>query len=41
MKQGHERAVQHVGPFVLPDAGHFLQWEQADVLNRALVALLH
>jgi pimeloyl-ACP methyl ester carboxylesterase len=30
-----------VGPFVLPDAGHFLQWEQADVLNRALVALLH
>jgi pimeloyl-ACP methyl ester carboxylesterase len=30
-----------VGPFVLPNAGHFLQWEQADVLNRALVALLH
>ncbi len=25
-----------VGPFVVPDAGHFLQWEQADVLNRAL-----
>jgi pimeloyl-ACP methyl ester carboxylesterase len=26
-----------VGPFVVRDAGHFLQWEQADVLNRALV----
>jgi pimeloyl-ACP methyl ester carboxylesterase len=25
-----------VGPFVVADAGHFLQWEQADVLNRAL-----
>jgi pimeloyl-ACP methyl ester carboxylesterase len=25
-----------IGPFVVPDAGHFLQWEQADVLNRAL-----
>ena len=25
-----------VGPFVVPDAGHFLQWERADVLNRAL-----
>jgi pimeloyl-ACP methyl ester carboxylesterase len=25
-----------VGPFVVPDAGHFLQWEQADVLNGAL-----
>jgi pimeloyl-ACP methyl ester carboxylesterase len=26
-----------IGPFVVRDAGHFLQWEQADVLNRALV----
>jgi pimeloyl-ACP methyl ester carboxylesterase len=25
-----------VGPFVVADGGHFLQWEQADVLNRAL-----
>ncbi len=25
-----------IGPFVVPGAGHFLQWEQADVLNRAL-----
>jgi pimeloyl-ACP methyl ester carboxylesterase len=27
-----------VGPFVVPDAGHFLQWEQADVLNGTLRA---
>ena len=25
-----------IGPFVVPGAGHFLQWEQADVLNNAL-----
>ena len=25
-----------VGPFVIPDAGHFLQWEQAETFNRAL-----
>jgi pimeloyl-ACP methyl ester carboxylesterase len=25
-----------VGPFVVPGAGHFLQWEVADVFNRAL-----
>jgi pimeloyl-ACP methyl ester carboxylesterase len=25
-----------VGPFVVPGAGHFLQWEAAGVLNRAL-----
>jgi pimeloyl-ACP methyl ester carboxylesterase len=30
-----------VGPFVVPNAGHFLQWEQADVLNRALSFFLH
>ncbi|MDQ6914675.1 MAG: alpha/beta hydrolase [Actinomycetota bacterium] len=29
-----------VGPFVVPGAGHFLQWERADLLNRALVAFL-
>jgi pimeloyl-ACP methyl ester carboxylesterase len=26
-----------IGPFVVRRAGHFLQWEQADILNRALV----
>jgi pimeloyl-ACP methyl ester carboxylesterase len=25
-----------IGPFVVEGAGHFLQWERADVLNRAL-----
>ena len=25
-----------IGPFVVPGAGHFLQWERADVLNNAL-----
>jgi pimeloyl-ACP methyl ester carboxylesterase len=25
-----------VGPFVVPGAGHFLQWERADVLNQAV-----
>jgi pimeloyl-ACP methyl ester carboxylesterase len=29
-----------VGPFVVPRAGHFLQWERADLLNRALGAFL-
>ena len=29
-----------VGPFVVPRAGHFLQWERAELLNRALVAFL-
>jgi pimeloyl-ACP methyl ester carboxylesterase len=31
---------RRVGPFVVPGAGHFLQWERADVLNGALVAFL-
>ena len=31
---------RRVGPLVVPGAGHFLQWEQADVLNGALVAFL-
>lgn len=26
----------HVGPFVVRDAGHFLQWEAADVFNSAV-----
>jgi pimeloyl-ACP methyl ester carboxylesterase len=25
-----------IGPFVVPRAGHFLQWERAELLNRAL-----
>jgi pimeloyl-ACP methyl ester carboxylesterase len=29
-----------VGPFVVPRAGHFLQWERAELFNGALVALL-
>lgn len=28
---------RHVGPFIVPGAGHFLPWEQADVLNTALI----
>jgi pimeloyl-ACP methyl ester carboxylesterase len=26
-----------IGPFIVRRAGHFLQWERADVLNRALI----
>ena len=29
-----------IGPFVVPRAGHFLQWERADVLNQALAHFL-
>jgi pimeloyl-ACP methyl ester carboxylesterase len=29
-----------VGPFVVPNSGHFLQWEQADTFNRALTHFL-
>ena len=29
-----------VGPFVVPNAGHFLQWEQAEIFNRALTYFL-
>jgi pimeloyl-ACP methyl ester carboxylesterase len=25
-----------VGPFVVPRAGHFVQWERADLLNQAI-----
>lgn len=28
--------TERVGPFVVEGAGHFLQWEQADVLNQAI-----
>jgi pimeloyl-ACP methyl ester carboxylesterase len=27
---------EHVGPFIVAGAGHFLQWERADLLNQAL-----
>ena len=29
-----------VGPFVVPRAGHFLQWERAELLNATLIAFL-
>jgi pimeloyl-ACP methyl ester carboxylesterase len=29
-----------IGPFVVPRAGHFLQWERAELLNRALTYFL-
>ncbi len=29
-----------VGPFVVPRAGHFLQWERASLLNRTVAAFL-
>ncbi len=29
-----------VGPFVVPRAGHFLQWERAELLNRSLTYFL-
>ena len=29
-----------VGPFVVPRAGHFLQWERAELVNRTLIAVL-
>ena len=39
-----DRAVRafpsRLGPFVVPRAGHFLQWEQAGVLNGAVTAFL-
>ena len=32
--------ADRIGPLVLPGAGHFLQWERADILNRLLVATM-
>ena len=29
--------TERIGPLVVPRAGHFLQWERADVLNQSLV----
>lgn len=35
-----ERAfTNRIGPLVVPGAGHFLQWERADVFNRVLPAV--
>jgi len=31
---------QCIGPFVVPGAGHFLQWERAELFNRAVAAFL-
>ncbi|MGE0067043.1 MAG: alpha/beta fold hydrolase [Solirubrobacterales bacterium] len=28
----------HVGPFLVGESGHFVQWERADVLNRAVAS---
>jgi pimeloyl-ACP methyl ester carboxylesterase len=32
--------TERVGPFVVPGAGHFLQWERADVFNPLVASLL-
>jgi pimeloyl-ACP methyl ester carboxylesterase len=29
--------TERIGPLVVPHAGHFLQWERADVLNQCLI----
>jgi pimeloyl-ACP methyl ester carboxylesterase len=31
--------TERVGPFVVPRAGHFLQWERPDALNQSLIYL--
>jgi pimeloyl-ACP methyl ester carboxylesterase len=31
---------ERIGPLVVPRAGHFLQWERADVLNQTLIYFL-
>jgi pimeloyl-ACP methyl ester carboxylesterase len=40
MERSRVAYPNRVGPLVVPGAGHFLQWEQAEVLNGALVAFL-
>lgn len=32
--------AEPLGPFVLPDTGHWVQWEQATLFNRSLAAFL-
>jgi pimeloyl-ACP methyl ester carboxylesterase len=35
-----ERAfLNRIGPLVVPGAGHFLQWERADIFNRLVPAV--
>ena len=35
-----ERAFRNrIGPLVVPGAGHFLQWERADIFNELLPAV--
>jgi pimeloyl-ACP methyl ester carboxylesterase len=37
-----ERAFRNrIGPLVIPGAGHFLQWERADIFNQLLPAVFH
>lgn len=31
---------ERIGPLVVPNAGHFLQWERADLLNQCLIYFL-
>jgi pimeloyl-ACP methyl ester carboxylesterase len=30
--------ADRIGPLLVPGAGHFLQWERADILNALLIA---
>ena len=30
--------TNRIGPLVVPGAGHFLQWERADIVNPLIVA---
>ena len=32
--------TERIGPLVVPRAGHFLQWERADLLNQCLIYFL-
>jgi pimeloyl-ACP methyl ester carboxylesterase len=36
MKKAKVAFPQCVGPFVVPECGHFMQWEQAETLNQAV-----
>ena len=31
--------ANRIGPLCIPGAGHFLQWERADILNPLLIAV--
>jgi pimeloyl-ACP methyl ester carboxylesterase len=32
--------TERIGPLLVPRAGHFLQWERADLLNQCLIYFL-